>query len=104
MASQRDIFLDSQDNCKDKKKKVPSTWDPSWKMKEYMYEWIVLFNWEQDVRNPFESYKLSIFNSKDFKPEWISKNLGIASRTTKLTNLSPFPGGTYSLFSKLELG
>ena len=106
MASQQDMFQDSQkiELRKKARRRKCSSLDPSRKSHEYMYEFVVLFNWDPNLRKPFQSFKLSTFNSKDFKNEWIEKNLGIASRTTKLTNLSPFPGGTYSLFAKLELG
>lgn len=100
MASQKDIF---EDEDLPLRTRMCSTHDPS-KKYQYMYEWIVLFDWKVDTRKPFEAHKLSIFNSKDIKGQWIKKNLGVASRILKLTNLSPFPGGVYSIFAKMELG
>lgn len=100
MASQKDLF----DSDKDSPQRISSTHDPSKKKHEYIYERCILFDWKVNVPKPFDSYKLSLFNNKDLKKEWIQKNFGTGSRVTKLTNLSPFPGGVFSLFAKLELG
>ena len=71
---------------------------------EYLYEYIILFNWNVDLKAPFSYHKISEFNENDIKPEWISKNLGVNSRVCKLRNLGPFPGQVMSLFGKIELG
>lgn len=105
MASQRDFFRDSDDSSRVKgKKKVSASYDATTKRREFLYEEIILFNWDPDSRTPFSSHKLTIFSDKEIKPEWISKSLGVNSRISKLRNLSPFPGQVMSLFSKIELG
>lgn len=104
-ASQRDMFRGSQSDTEMSKKvekRISSSLGP--KTHQYMYDWCVLFNWDCNEKCPFFFYKLSQFTDEDLKPEWISGKLGIKSRIHRLTNLSPFPGGVYSLFSKIELG
>lgn len=101
-ASQRDMFGDDQ--VEDNVARPMSSLDPSKKVKEILYKWIILFIWDVDVESPFSMYDIKEFTEKDIKPEWIKKNLLVPSRIKKLTNLSPFPGGTYSLFAKVEAG
>lgn len=106
MASQKDFFREdssAEENRKSALTRLSSTWDPKGKH-EYVYLWIVLFNWDVDAENPFEVHELSDFNESDIRKEWISKNLGLKSRTNKLRNLSLFPGGIVSLFCKIEKG
>lgn len=106
ISSQTDLFRDSDmDTRKEKQKPRPSaSYDPAQKPYQYLYEYVILFNWDVDLADPFSHYSLNMFKDKDIKPEWISKNLGINSRISKLRNLSPFPGQVFSLFSKIELG
>lgn len=97
MASQQDPFRDCPSS--------PSSYSlDSGKKTEYLYEFVILFNWDVDLREPFSYHKISLFTDKDIKPQWISKNLRLESRVSKLKNLSPFPGQTMSLFAKIELG
>lgn len=106
MATQKDMFDGSDSDAETRKKalrRVSSTLDNR-RHHRYQYYWVILFNWDCNVSSPFFQHKLSEFNDTDIKKEWISGNLGLKSRMTKLNNLSPFPGGTYSLFSKIEIG
>ena len=91
----------SHDLGKSNSKKISSS---SQKKHEYLYEFIVLFNWDVDLRSPFSCHELKNFTDSDIKPEWVSKSLGVNSRTAKLRNLSLFPGQVMSLFAKIELG
>lgn len=106
--SQKDLFHDSVDRKKMKdRKRISSSFDPDkcgGLQQEYKYQWVILFNWDCDNKNPFDIFRLSLFNDKDIKKEWIENNLGIKSRTTKIKNLSINPSGVYSLFSKIEHG
>lgn len=101
MASQKDFFLDDKE---DDQSNISSTYPKVKNKYDYTYDQIILFDWKVDVVKPFKSHKLSLFNDKDIKKHWISKKLGVESRILKLTNLSPFPGGVFSLFGKLEQG
>ena len=106
-SSQRDFFQnsDSDSNLKKKKKtRTSSTYDSSKKGYVYTYDFIILFNWNVDLVCPFSQHAVSLFNDNEIKPEWLSKNLGVTSRVSKLRNLSPFPGQVVSLFAKIELG
>ena len=101
--SQKDLFEDSDESSnKRNKKRMSSTYDPS--VRNHDYDGCVLFQWEVDLEFPFSVHKLSDFTQKDIKPEWIIKNLGIASRVFKLRKLTPFPGNVVSLFAKIETG
>lgn len=107
MSSQKDFFNDSVEESRQKalNKRISSSYDPSKaNLREYQYFWIVLFNWDVDVEMPFVIYKISQFTDSDIKPAWITNNLGVDSRMKKIKNLSLFPGGTYSLFGKIEIG
>ena len=101
MATQQDFVCPSDSD------KVPerisSSLDPS-KKPQYKYHWCVMFNWDCNEPCPFFMHKLSMFNSMEIKQEWITGNLGVNSRVFQLRNLSPFPGGVYSLFAKVEMG
>ena len=99
-SSQKDIFEDSDEDFP----RMSFSMDTKRLKRGYVYDKCILFDWNPDNQRPFQSYNLSIFNEKDFKSEWIQKNLGFASRIMKLSNLSPFPGGVYSLFAKFESG
>lgn len=101
-SSQRDFFLDSDDEAKKQSRiRMCSTLPDKLESK---YNYIILFDWNVDLKNPFASYKLAMFTEKDIKPNWIKSKLGTKSRVSQLRNLSPFPGGIYSLFSKFEKG
>lgn len=105
--SQRDMFDASDSDGITKKKalhRISSTLDLSKTSHDHKFGGVVLFDHDVDAEKPFNYYKLSLFNDKDLKPEWLKKNLGVASRIIKLRRLSPFPGGVYSLFSKVEIG
>lgn len=102
--SQVDFFRDSDAESRKSKRRTASTYDPASKPYSYLYEYVILFDWNVDVTSPFFHYKLDLFKDSDIKPEWVSKNLGVKSRISKLKNLSPFPGQVFSLFSKIELG
>lgn len=107
--SQKDLFKDSQSDENQKtrsksKSRMSSTYDAANKKYTYMYEFVVLFNWNPDLLCPFSHHKISLFTDEEIRPEWISKNLGINSRVSKLRNLSPFPRQVFSLFAKIELG
>lgn len=74
------------------------------KKKKYVYDSIVLFNWNVDLQNPFHHASLSDFRDEDILPHWISKHLGVNARISKLRGLSPCPNDVVSLFAKIELG
>lgn len=105
-SSQQDMFGDSGNELlkREALSRISSTLDTTKKKIEYRYLWVVLFSWDVDSEQPFQVHKLSIFNDSDIREECISKNLGNKSRISTLTNLSPFPGGTFSLFSKIAMG
>lgn len=103
MASQQDMFREDSDHGNISPRMVASL-KPTDVKKEYKYQWVILFHWNVDEENPFFMLKLSNFKDTDIKPEWIKRNLSVDSRIKQLKNLSPFPGGTYSLFAKVEEG
>ena len=84
--------------------KLSSSLDTNNSKKVYVYNTAILFDWNVDSEAPFSFFDVSIFREKEMKTEWFSKNLGNNSRITQLRNLSPFPGGTFSLFGKIEVG
>lgn len=103
-ASQQDMF--SETSTDTGSVRPCSSLDPSnkKKKKEVSYFWVILFVWDVDEENPFSMHKISSFTKDDINPDWIQMNLGVQSRIKKLTNLSPFPGRTFSLFGKIEAG
>lgn len=106
MASTQDFFETSDTDTEAKRNglvRISSSLDLS-KQPDNRYYWIILFNWDCNARYPFVIYKLSLFTEQDIKKEWITGNLGLKSRMLKLGNLSPFPGGVFSLFGKVEIG
>lgn len=103
-SSQADMFLDGDRDGRKHKRETSATYDPAAEPYYYLYEFVILFNWNVDLQSPFCDFELNMFKDSDIKPEWISKNLGVNSRISKLRNLSPFPGQVFSLFSKIELG
>lgn len=105
ISSQVDFFRESEDDSRRKERRpTSSTYDPASTPLNYIYEYIILFNWNVDLQSPFSHYELTMFKDSDIKPDWIKKSLGVTSRISKLKNLSPFPGQVFSLFAKIELG
>ena len=98
------MFRDSDSDYEKTKKRKKNMSCSQGAKPEYRYLWLILFDWDVNEVLPFSVHKLSTFNDNDINDEWVTKNLGIASRTTKLRNLSPFPGGVYSLIGKIESG
>lgn len=93
-SSQRDIFLDSPGSSQNISSSLPGT-------PQFVYLWCILFDWDEDVEEPFNLYQLALFPPSDIKRKWISGELDTDSRLKKLS-LSAMPGKKFSLFCKVE--
>lgn len=93
-SSQRDMFASSPDKSPQVPSSLPS--NPS-----YVYLWCILFDWDENVEQPFGIYQLALFSPSEMKPRWISGDLDGMSRRKKL-KFSAIPGKTFSLFGKVE--
>lgn len=71
------------------------------KMSVVDYFFLVVFDWNLMVGNPFQMY---VWESiKDFPEEWIKGTLTMINRQKKIA-IASFGGGNYSLFCKVEKG
>ena len=93
--SQRDMFLSSPDQSPEK---VPSSLPATL---TYSYLWVILFDWCEDVEEPFGIFQIGFFAPNEIKKKWISGDLDLSSREKKLS-FSALPGKTVSLFAKVE--
>lgn len=93
-SSQRDMFLSSPENSPKKVYSLPTN-------VTYIYLWVILFDWDENVEHPFNLYQVGIFSSSELKKKWIEGDLNQESRLKKL-KFSAFRGKTFSLFGKVE--
>ena len=95
MASQKDMFHDSDGSVSEKRNCISLPTSVA-----INYEWIILFNWEpKDSAPPFKVFDRVHFD--DIKEEWIQGQLKPSSRSKKL-NLVLLPNQTVSLFGKID--
>lgn len=97
MASQIDVF----DGCDKVTSKEVSSSNPEGVLTSFDYKWCVLFNWNEQLRRPFDCHVLNMFFTSEIKTPWIDGTLGTKSRMKKIKKLSKFPGKTMSLFGKI---
>ena len=88
------MFLSSQERSPEVRSSLPST-------VTYIYLWIILFDWDENVEHPFSLYQVALFSSYELKEAWINGDLELKSRQKKIT-FSSLPGKTFSLFAKVE--
>lgn len=93
-SSQRDPFLSSPDHSPGVESSLPAK-------VTYTYLWVILFDWDEDVEEPFDLYQVGLFPTSELKPKWISGDMDIESRQKKL-RFSTHPGKFFSLFAKVE--
>lgn len=94
-SSQRDMFLDSSpENSPKVDNSLPAPL-------AYIYLWVILFDWDEDVEQPFDVYQIATFSNSDLRDEWISGELDENSRLKKL-KFASIRGKTMSLFAKVE--
>lgn len=67
----------------------------------YIYLWVILFDWNENIELPFNLYQVALFSESELKLKWIDGDLDVNSRQKKLT-FSNIPDKTFSLFAKVE--
>lgn len=97
--SEEDFFLATQLPPKSRKKRVVS--DISSKLSVVEYFFLVTFNWDLMVGNPFQINVREVLT--EFPDEWIKGALVKSNRVEKI-KINSFGGGQYSLFCKVEKG
>ena len=99
-SSQRDMFLSSPESSQREKSppNIPSSLPSTL---TYIYLWVILFDWDENVEFPFDIYQVALFSSRELKKKWISGDLEQDSRQKKLS-FSAIKGKTFSLFGKVE--
>lgn len=97
-SSQRDMFSSSPERSPERSPEVQSSLPTS---VAYVYLWVILFDWDENVEFPFDVYQVGLFSKKELKESWISGELDQNSRIKKLS-FSALPGKQFSLFAKIE--
>ena len=92
--SQRDMFMSSPENSPRIQGSLPTN-------PKYIYLWVILFDWDENVEEPFSLFQIAMFSKTELKPKWISGELNQASRQKKM-KFSAVPGKTVSVFAKVE--
>lgn len=67
----------------------------------YIYLWVILFDWNEDVEHPFNLYQVALFSTDELKQAWIDGDLDQNSRLKKLS-FTAIRGKKFSLFAKVE--
>ena len=94
-SSQRDMFAASSPEVSPRvRSSLPVTLS-------YVYLWVILFDWDENVEDPFSLYQVALFRESELKPKWISGDLDVDSRQKKIS-FTTLPGKTFSLFAKVE--
>ena len=93
-SSQRDMFMSSPESSPRMRSSLPSSL-------AYVYLWVILFDWDENVEEPFNIYQVAMFSPSELKPKWLSGDFEIDSRKKKIS-FSAIPGKTFSLFAKVE--
>lgn len=68
------------------------------------YDFIVLCDKDEDVRNPFALYPRSMFSQREILDKWLHSILDHSSRLKSLDTLERLPDKSLSLFGKIEQG
>lgn len=68
----------------------------------FVYDRVILFNWKEGLKKPFQIYPLDTFQENELRPEWIKNTMMLESRKRKLKAIKCLPGTHYSLFGKIE--
>ena len=66
------------------------------------YWWLITFQWDINVEEPFKMYVRSIFKNR-IPISWYQGGLNLNCRQIPL-NLPGLPGKSYSIFAKVEKG
>ena len=67
-----------------------------------VYSFIILFNWSENVKNPFKNFSRSSFSNDEIKDYCLKTKLKDAFRVKKLKPMKSLPGKRTSLFAKVE--
>ena len=95
VSSQKDMFCSSPEVSPARiKSSLPSNLS-------YVYLWCILFDWDENVEEPFNIYQVALFSTRDLKPNWLKGDLDSEGRQKKL-KFRAFPGKSFSLFAKIE--
>lgn len=68
----------------------------------FQYGFIILFNWNEDLKKPFKIFPRKAFSTNDIRDHCYEKNVKNENRIRKLMALKPLPGQKMSLFAKVE--
>lgn len=69
--------------------------------KVFDYGFLVVFNWAENMKNPFKMFSRNAFKS-DILNYCMNKKLSDQYRIKKIKPLKPFPGVKVSMFCKVE--
>ena len=68
----------------------------------FQYGFVILFNWNEDVRRPFMIFPRSLFSKDEIQDKTMENRLTDQHRMKKLRPLKPLPDQKMSLFAKVE--
>ena len=75
------------------------------KMSRLEYFWVIIFQWDLDVVNPFQMYVKQVLKDAGFPNSWLEGGLNDNCRKMKLKlKLKSQEAEKYSLYCKLEKG
>ena len=88
------MFLSSPENSPKIRSSLPANLS-------YVYLWVILFDWNENVEEPFDIYQVGLFSESELKSKWIKGDLDQNSRLKQLS-FSAIPWKKLSLFAKIE--
>lgn len=68
----------------------------------FQYGFIILFNWDVQIRKPFAVFQLNDFSTSEISNYWIDNKLEEKWRIKTLKPLQSLPDKKLSLFAKVE--
>lgn len=74
------------------------------KRNKVIYDYLVLCDKDEAVKQPFSSFPRSMFNSREIQDKWIDARLDDSSRLKSLQSLEGMPNKQFALFGKIEAG
>lgn len=95
MASQNAMFLDDpMENDEGTSASCPSLL--------YQYGFVILFNWNETIKNPFKMFPRQSFSTNEISDKCMIERLKDELRIRKLKPMKHIPGQKVSLFAKVE--
>lgn len=102
MSSQRDMFFSEPHEIRDDQEDNTNLPNSCPVALNFVYGFLILFNWDESVKNPFKLYLRSAFSKDEIKEKCIQTKLKDEHRIKKLRALGPLPGQKISLFAKVD--